>query len=60
MTTNNIQAKPNQSIIKSKNPYKQQAQIDRIRAKIEKAESSGFTSDGKEQILSQSKTLLNG
>ncbi len=39
---------------------KQQAQIDWIKAKLEKAEKSGFTSDSKEQILSQSKSLLNG
>ncbi len=39
---------------------KQQVQIDWIKAKIEKAESSGFTNDSKEQILNQSKSLLNG
>tara|TARA_B100001750_G_scaffold29269_1_gene19718 strand:- start:3674 stop:3913 length:240 start_codon:yes stop_codon:yes gene_type:complete len=39
---------------------KQQVQIDWIRAKIEKAENSGFTSDSKETILAQSKSLLNG
>ncbi len=39
---------------------KQQAQVDWIRAKLEKAENSGFTNDSKEQILSQSKSLLNG
>ncbi|WP_044399450.1 CopG family transcriptional regulator [Lacinutrix sp. Hel_I_90] len=39
---------------------KQQKQIDWIAAKLDKAESSGFTSDSKEQILSQSKSLLNG
>ena len=39
---------------------KQQVQIDWIRAKLEKAESSGFTEDTKEQILAQSKALLNG
>jgi antitoxin ParD1/3/4 len=39
---------------------KQQVQIDWIKAKIEKAENSGFTSDSKEQILKQSKSLLNG
>jgi antitoxin ParD1/3/4 len=38
----------------------QQAQIDWIRAKIEQAEKSGFTNDTKEQILKQSKALLNG
>ena len=37
---------------------KQQAQIDWIRAKLEKAEKSGFTEDSKEQILAQSKSLL--
>ena len=39
---------------------KQQAQIDWIKSKLEKAENSGFTDDSKEQILSQSKSLLNG
>lgn len=39
---------------------KQQIQIDWIRAKLEKAENSGFTKDSKEKILAQSKTLLNG
>lgn len=39
---------------------KQQAQIDWIRAKLEKAENSGFTNDTKESILAQSKSLLNG
>jgi len=39
---------------------KQQVQIDWLRAKIEKAELSGFTNDGKEEILKQSKSLLDG
>ena len=39
---------------------KQQVQIDWIKAKLEKAENSGFTNDSKAQILNQSKTLLNG
>lgn len=39
---------------------KQQVEIDWIRAKLEKAENSGFTRDSKEQILKQSKNLLNG
>ena len=39
---------------------KQQRQIDWIKAKIEIAESSGFTNDSKEAILLQSKSLLNG
>ena len=38
----------------------QQVQIDWIRTKLEKAENSGFTSDNKEQILKQSKNLING
>ena len=38
----------------------QQVQIDWIRAKLERAENSGFTSDSKTQILKQSKELLNG
>lgn len=39
---------------------KQQAQMDWIKAKIERAELSGFTEDSKSEILAQSKTLLNG
>lgn len=39
---------------------KQQKQIDWISSKLEKAENSGFTNDSKEQILAQSKSLLNG
>jgi len=39
---------------------KQQSQIDWISAKLERAEKSGFTTDSKEQILAQSKSLLNG
>ena len=39
---------------------KQQARVDWIRAKIEKAENSGFTQDTREQILKQSKLLLDG
>ena len=39
---------------------KQQVQIDWIKTKLEKAENSGFTNDSKEQILKQSKSLLNG
>jgi antitoxin ParD1/3/4 len=38
----------------------QQAQIDWIRTKLEKAENSGFTNDSKQQILEQSKSLLHG
>ena len=38
---------------------KQQVQIDWIRAKLDKAENSGFTTESKGQILSQSKSLLN-
>jgi len=39
---------------------KQQLQIDWISAKLERVENSGFTDDSKEQILTQSKNLLNG
>jgi antitoxin ParD1/3/4 len=39
---------------------KQQTQVDFIRAKLDRAESRGFTNDAKEEILRQSKTLLNG
>ena len=38
----------------------QQAQIDWIRAKLEKSERNGFTDETKDQILKQSKSLLNG
>jgi len=38
----------------------QQVQIDWIKAKLEKAENNGFTTDSKEQILAQSKSKLNG
>jgi len=39
---------------------KQQRQIDWISSKLERAENSGFTNDSKEQILTKSKSLLNG
>ncbi len=39
---------------------KQQVQLDWIRAKLEKAESSGFAHESKDQILHESKSLLNG
>lgn len=39
---------------------KQQTQVDWLRAKLNKAEESGFTNDSKEEILRQSKSLLNG
>ena len=39
---------------------KQQSQIDWIKAKLEKAENSGFTSESKDQILARSKSLLDG
>lgn len=39
---------------------KQQVEIDWIRAKLDKAERSGFTNDSKNEILAQSKSLLNG
>ena len=38
----------------------QQAEADWIRAKLSKSEDNGFTDDTKEQILNQSKSLLNG
>lgn len=38
---------------------KQQKEIDWIRARLVKAEKSGFTSDSKEQILAESKSLLD-
>lgn len=39
---------------------KQQVQIDWIRAKLDKSERSGFTDNTKEQMLKQSKSMLNG
>ena len=39
---------------------KQQVEVDWIKAKLERAERSGFTDDSKEQILNQSKSLLDG
>ncbi|MBC3846846.1 CopG family transcriptional regulator [Winogradskyella echinorum] len=39
---------------------KQQVEIDWIRTKLEKAENSGFTNESKNEILAQSKKLLNG
>lgn len=39
---------------------KQQRQIDWIGAKLGKAESSGFSTDSKEEILLKSKSLLDG
>lgn len=38
----------------------QQRQIDWIKAKLEKAEKSGFTTDSKQQILAQSKSSFDG
>ena len=38
----------------------QQRQIDWIRTKLERAENSGFTTDGKQDILAKSKSLLDG
>jgi antitoxin ParD1/3/4 len=39
---------------------KQQATIDWLRAKLEKSEMDGFTTDSKEMILKESKSRLNG
>ncbi len=39
---------------------KQQAVVDWLRVKLEKAENSGFTSLTKEQILAEAKALVNG
>jgi antitoxin ParD1/3/4 len=38
---------------------KQQAKIDWVAAKLERAEKSGFTKDSKEQILAESKKQMN-
>lgn len=39
---------------------KQQAHIEWVRSKLDLSERRGFTSDTQEQILKQSKSLLNG
>jgi antitoxin ParD1/3/4 len=39
---------------------KSQAQIDWIRAKLERAEKSGFTDNSQEEIRQQAKDLING
>ena len=38
----------------------QQAQIDWIKAKLERAEKGGFTEDSKQSTLRQSKSSMNG
>jgi len=38
----------------------QQRQVDWIRLRLESAESSGFSSDSKEDILKEAKARLNG
>jgi antitoxin ParD1/3/4 len=38
----------------------QQAQIDWLKSKLEKAEDSGFTTDSKEDIRIESKSRFNG
>ena len=38
---------------------KQQQQVDWIRAKLDRAEASGFTTDSKDDILKASKSLLD-
>jgi len=38
----------------------QQSQVDHVRSKLIRAEESGFTEDGKEEILKASKEGLNG
>lgn len=38
----------------------QQIQVDWIKSKLEKAEKTGFTKDGKAKILAESKSRLNG
>ena len=37
----------------------QQIEIDWIKAKLVKAENSGFSNDSKEQILAQAKSIIN-
>lgn len=38
----------------------QQTQINWLKAKLEKADNSGYTTDSKEDIRNQSKSLFNG
>lgn len=38
----------------------QQAEVDWLRLKLEKAEKRGFTADTKEKILAEAKALVNG
>lgn len=38
----------------------QQIEIDWIKAKLDKAENSGFSNSSKEQILAQAKSIANG
>lgn len=38
----------------------QQVEINWIRAKLDQAEKSGFTTDSKEEILARSKSIFNG
>ncbi|MEQ8218605.1 MAG: CopG family transcriptional regulator [Arenibacter sp.] len=37
----------------------QQIEINRIKAKLEKADKSGFSNDSKEQILAKAKSIVN-
>lgn len=37
----------------------QQIEINWIKAKLDKAENSGFSNDSKEQILAQAKSIIN-
>ena len=37
----------------------QQIEIDWIKAKLDKAENSGFSNDSKEQILAQAKSIID-
>lgn len=57
--------KPNDEWLKAqieKEEYFSKSELvnDWIRAKLENSERSGFTTDTKEQILNQSKSLLKG
>ena len=38
----------------------QQVEIDWLKAKLEKAEKSGFTTESKEEILARSKSAIDG
>ncbi len=46
-------------LLKSKQGLKERYYLNNISSKLERAENSGFTNDSKEQILSESNSLLD-